>query len=416
MQDYKNRWLGNRLSTATLDHPVVVLSGARQTGKSTLLAQEPPFDQWTHLTLDDLATRDLAARDPQALWAHEERIVIDEVQRSPDLLLAIKQAVDTDREGRRFMLSGSAHLLLLGAVSESLAGRAVYFPLLPLGLGEAYQRRPPAWFDALFQGELDPAAFDMIADTNPIELIARGFMPPLMRMSTPASVIDWWEGYVTTYLERDLRQLAQIDALSDFHRVMQMLALRSGQVINQTELCRDAGVSQSTVHRYINLLEASCLFEKLPSFSVNRTKRLTKRPKGFFIDPGLAAHLSGLHGADSVAGAREVGSLFETLVYLHLRILCSLMAPQARISYWRTTQGHEVDFVLEHGRAIVAIEVKMTTSLRSDDVANLRLFLQEYPETTAALILYNGNEVRSLGNGILAVPWSALAGDAAHEV
>jgi hypothetical protein len=416
VQKYRHRWLAQRLPDAAAAHPVVVLSGARQTGKSTLLSNERPFDQWTHLTLDDLGVRDLAARDPHSLWSNTDRVVIDEAQKHPDLLLAVKQAVDQDRSGRRFVLSGSAHLLLMSAVSESLAGRAVYFPLLPLGLGEAEQRQPPDWFASLFRGEPSADRWPTVEPVRSAELMARGFLPPLMTLHSVESIADWWEGYISTYLERDLRQLAQIDALGDFHRVMQMLALRSGQVINQTEICRDAGVSQPTVHRYINLLEASCLFEKLPSFSVNRTKRLTKRPKGFFIDSGLAAHLSGLHGAESVSGAREVGGLFESLVYLHLRILCSLMAPQARISYWRTTKGHEVDFVLEHGRGLVAIEVKMTTHPRSDDASHLRLFLQEYPETTAALVIHGGDEIRPLGDGIVAVPWTVLTGDAAHVV
>lgn len=403
---YKPRWLAPLLQTAAEDHPVLVLSGARQVGKTTLLQREFQAPDWRFISFDDLDALRQARRDPAALWAGAERVVLDEVQKVPEILPAIKQAVDRERRRRRFVLSGSAHLLLMRQLSETLAGRAIYFPLFPMTIGEVEEAGPPAWFFRLFQGTL-PAQMHPPARA-PLPFMARGFMPPLLTLSRPEAVPQWWESYVLTYLERDLRQLSQIDSLSDFHRVMEMLALRSGQMLNQTDVARDAGVSQPTVHRYLNLLETTCLFERLPAFARNRTKRLIKTPKVYFLDPGLATHLSGHRTLESLQAGREAGGIFETLVFLHLRVLSHLATPPLRLSYWRTANGREVDFVVEQGQQLIAIEVKLTTAPRYADAENLRLFLEEYPETTAALLIHAGQEVKQLGERILALPWTAL--------
>lgn len=389
---------------------MVVLSGARQVGKSTLLQCEPPFAEWHSVSFDDLDALRQAEDEPSSLWTGTERIVLDEVQKVPALLSAVKQAVDRQRATRRFVLSGSANLLLMRRVSESLAGRSVYFRLFPMTLGEMDGASPPEWFFRLFQGERPGDIPVGSASVDPVAAMARGFMPPLLALSRQDAVLQWWEGYVMTYLERDLRQLSQVESLPDFRRLMEVMALRSGQMLNQTDVGRDAGVSQPTAHRYINLLEATCLFERLPAFARNRTKRLIKAPKVFFLDPGLAAFLAGYHTADSLRAAREVGGLFETLVFLHLRVLSHLSTPNLRLSYWRTTTGREVDFVIEQGRALVAVEVKLTDAPRYGDAENLRLFLEEYPETVAALLVHAGHEVKPLGEKIVAVPWTVLAG------
>jgi len=407
---YKPRWLASRLQAAVEDHPVVVLSGARQVGKSTLLQHESPFADWRSVSFDDLNALRQAENQPAQLWAGTERIVLDEVQKAPALLSAVKQAVDRQRATRRFVLSGSANLLLMRQVSESLAGRSVYFRLFPMTLGEMGGAPPPEWFFRLFQDDMPTDIPVRTASADPLALMVRGFMPPLLALSSQDAVLQWWEGYVMTYLERDLRQLSQVESLPDFRRLMEILALRSGQLLNQTDVGRDAGLSQPTAHRYINLLEATCLFERLPAFARNRTKRLVKSPKLFFLDPGLAAFLAGHHTAENLRSSREAGGLFETLVFLHLRVLSHLSTPNLRLSYWRTTTGREVDFVIEQGRALVAVEVKLTDAPHYGDAENLRLFLEEYPETTAAFLIHAGHEVEQFGEKIMAVPWTALAG------
>jgi predicted AAA+ superfamily ATPase len=244
---------------------------------------------------------------------------------------------------------------------------------------------------------------------DPFNVIQRGLMPPLLQLDKPEAWTRWWEGYVATYLERDLRQISQIDALVDFHRVMEFLALRNGQLLNQSEVARDAGISQPTTHRYLNLLEATSLVERLPAFTSNRTTRLVKSPKLYWTDPGLAAFLAGYYDRDSLSKGREAGAFFESLILHHLKVLAQLLTPRGRLFYWRTTTGHEVDFVLEQGRRLLAFEVKLTTNPRFGDADGLRLFLSEN-KAVGGVLLHDGQEIKRLDERIVALPWTMLTG------
>ena len=278
--------------------PVVVVTGARQTGKSTLVRRPEIFADRTYLTLDDLLLRDEARRDPDLFLDRGEHLVIDEVQHAPDLLLGIKRRVDERRIRGQYLLTGSSNILLQRDVSESLAGRAGYVTLLPLsrreqlGLGSA-----GLWSGLLLKDPSDwPAVLK--ADTAPPgdwkALALRGGYP------TPAHELDgrdqrteWFAGFATTYLERDLRQLSAIENLADMRRVMAALCLRLGGLMNQAEVSRDLGLPSTTVQRFLNLLEVSHQLVRIPSYSVNRTRRLIKAPKIYWSDTGLAMHLSG---------------------------------------------------------------------------------------------------------------------------
>lgn len=390
------------------DHPVVILSGARQVGKSTLLTEEEPFSRWRYLTLDNFDTLTQANRDPEALWAGTDRLVLDEVQKSPSLLSAVKETVDRHRRKIRFVLSGSANLLLMQHATESLAGRAVHATLYPMSWGEWARCSPSGLLDTLLAGKFPEDGPIDGPEESTGELMVRGFFPPLETLSRPSGIQGWWEGYIATYLERDLRQISSVESLPDFRRVMAALALRSANIANQTEIARDTGVSQATVHRYMNLLEVSSLLARVPAFSRNRTKRLIKSPKIHWVDPALAVHLSGIHDARTLSDSREAGAFFESLVFLHLQILTGLMVPKPRIFHYRTVAGKEVDFVLERGRSLVAVEAKFTQSPRYSDTEGLQDFMEDYPETVAGLLVYDGKEVRRLHERILAVPWSSL--------
>jgi predicted AAA+ superfamily ATPase len=275
--------------------PVVVLTGARQTGKSTLVEKLVPGER-RYRSLDDFDVRDAARRDPEALLGGADPLTLDEVQREPGLLPAVKQAIDRDRRPGRFLLTGSANLLLMRQVSESLAGRASYLTLWPmtrreqLGLGRAGRwdellDAPDAqWHDLLATGD------DLEEDWQALALRG-GFPTPALELKAPADRAIWFDGYVRTYLERDLQDLASISALPDFRCLMQAACLRVGQLLNQTELGRDVGLPQPTVHRWLNLLETSYLLVRLPAYAVNRTKRLVKSPRIFWGNTGVALHL-----------------------------------------------------------------------------------------------------------------------------
>jgi uncharacterized protein len=406
---YHERWLTSLLREAAADHPVVVLTGARQVGKSTLLRHAAPFRDWRYRTLDDADTQRQADEDPTGLWAGARGVVLDEVQRAPTLLGAVKHAVDEDRD-RRFVLSGSANLLLMRQVSESLAGRAVTFVLDPMALGErADAEAPNVLCDALFgRWPEDGPVPDPPGD--PVPVMLRGLMPALLALDNPTAWVRWWDGYVTTYLERDLRQLTQIVALPDFRRVMQFLALRSGQLMNQTEVGRDARIAQPTVHRYANLLETTHLMVRLPAYTASHTTTLLRTPKVMWTDPGLAVFLAGYYDAGDLARARELGAFFEILIYLHIRVLASLLTPCPQVHFWRTRAGQEVDFVVVHGRRVLALEVKMTDRPGYRHADGLRLFLDRHPDAVGGLLVHGGPTVERLGERVVAVPWTMLTG------
>lgn len=389
---------------------MVILTGARQVGKSTLLREEKPFSKWRYVSLDDFDALQQAEENPAALWADADSVVVDEVQRSPRLLSAVKRAVDERHRKIRFVLSGSANLLLMQQTSETLAGRAIYWTLLPMTWRERNGEPPLGTLRELLEGHFprEGTAKEKGA-ISVFDRMLEGFMPPLLSLTGKKAFVTWWEGYVTTYLERDLRQLSQIESLSDFRLVMQALALRSGQMLNQTEVSRDTRVSQPTVHRYTNLVEASCLLTRLPVYSRNRTKRLMKTPKVYWTDPGLACYLSGLNEVKDLERSREAGGIFETLVLLHLQAAAQLLVPRPRISYWRTVDGKEVDFVVEQGRHLVAVEAKLATTPRYEDARGLLLFLKEYPETRAGIVVHTGSEIKRLHEKVIALPWYLLA-------
>lgn len=399
---YINRRMAPKLREIVEQMPVTVLTGARQVGKSTLLKHA--FPDFVYCTLDDYRTLEQARLDPQSLLNISERLIIDEAQKLPELFHAIKLAVDEGNNLKKIILSGSANLLLMKSVTESLAGRAFYLELGPMTYGETQGIAEPSNFRQLWLPEIELAG-QTFEHIEPLPVLLRGFMPRLIHSTQPSEIINWLEGYVRTYLERDLRELSQVDSLIDFRRVMQCLALRTGNILNQADVAKDSQISHPTTHRYIKLLEISNIISRIPAYSVNRTKRLVKSPKLFFVDPALAVFLSGYYDNDSLAKSRELGGFFETLVCNHLQALCEGMTPRGTLCYWRTTSGREVDFVIEHGHKLLALEVKLTSNPTVRDIQSLLLFMEEYPETVRGVLVHGGNSVHWLHTKVMAVPW-----------
>lgn len=389
---------------------VVVVTGPRQAGKSTFVEHYPGLEGRPYVSLDDPTTLRRARASPEAFVRSEQRMTIDEVQREPDLILAIKSVVDRQRPRIRgqFVLTGSANLLMMKRVGDSLAGRAYYLRLWPmtrreqLGLGSTgnwdrfFDEDVGRWLDVARADEAPPASWQ--------DQAARGGFPDVTVTEGGLSPTDrtlWFDGYVTTYLERDLRDLASVADLADFQRLMQAAALRIGNLLNQSELGRDVKLPAMTVHRYLNLLETSYQIVRLEPYAVNRTKRLIKTPKLYWNDSALALHL-GLDGAD---GAPQ-GAHFENLVLCDLLAWRDIHVPRAEVTYWRTAHGHEVDFVLELRRELVGIEIKANGHPSLADVPGLRTFLAEHPKSArGGIVLHGGNDSYWLDEKILALPW-----------
>lgn len=382
--------------------PAVVVTGARQTGKSTLAQHLTPGKRRL-FSLDDLDVIDAARRNPDALVGGLQRVTLDEVQREPDLLLAVKRAIDRRRQPGQFLLTGSANLLLMRRVSESLAGRASYLTLWPMtGREQQGLGRCGVWEELLLAG--DEAWLDLLAAQPDLPqdwralAVRGGFPTPAVHLRSARDRTVWFDGYVRTYLERDLQELSSIAALPDFRRLMRAACLRLGQLLNQTELGRDVALPQPTVHRYLNLLETSYMLVRVPAYAVNRTKRLIKSPKLYWADTGVALHLSD--------GVEPGGAHLENLVLHDLLAWRDARLERAEILYWRTTIGEEVDFVIETAGRLLPVEVKATGHPRLSDAVHLRTFQAEYgDEARTGLLLHTGSTLEWLTPRVLAAPW-----------
>lgn len=397
------RLLQESLVRALSVMPIVVVTGARQAGKTTLVRELVADPGRPYLTLDDLDVLEQAERAPADLVARSDRITIDEVQRAPQLLHSVKRAVDAKRTRGRFLLTGSANLLLMRRVAESLAGRAAYLTLWPLtrrerlGLGSAgiwsdlLNRKPQEWLDIV---EAQRAKRE-----NWRESVLRGGYPtPAIELDTPEARSTWFTGYTRTYLERDLQEISSVAGLADLRRLMRAACLRVGQLVNQTELARDVALPQPTVHRHLNLLEISYQLVRLPAYAVNRTKRLIKTPKLYWADTGLACHLAGL--------TEPSGAYLENLVLTDLLAWRDAQSGTADIFYWRTATGEEVDLVIETHDMLLPIEVKAAPRPSTSDIGALHSFRSEYGRRClGAILLHTGDRTEWLAPGILAAPW-----------
>jgi uncharacterized protein len=409
MTTYRPREITPLLQEALGSLPVVVVTGLRQAGKTTLLATDPAFAGRRYLTLDDLATLEAAERDPEALIAGDEPVTVDEVQRSPGLLLAVKRAVDRRREPGRFLLSGSANLALLGGVSESLAGRALYLTLHPFTRRERLGRtaEPPFLVRFLAEPKLPVSSAEAGAEPLSADEILAGGLPPVA-LGDVANRALWFLGYEQTYLERDLRALSQVADLVAFRNLMRLAALRTGQLLNQSELARDARLPVSTVSRYLGLLEAAFVVVRLAPHLRSRATRLLKSPKIFVSDSGLAAHLIAATDLSPEADEPMRGALLETYVYQNLAGILDAHLPQARLDYWSLQGRHEVDFVVSQGSRAVAIEVKAAARIGDRDLAGLKALKATTTGVRTGIVAYNGSEVLRLGDDLCAIPLTLL--------
>jgi predicted AAA+ superfamily ATPase len=406
MTKYLSRELTPLIQRALGTLPVVVVTGLRQAGKTTLLTADPAFQGRRFRTLDDLATLEAARRDPEALVAGDEPLTLDEVQRSPDLLLAIKREVDRRRVPGRFLLSGSANLALLGGVTESLAGRALYLTLHPFTRRERLGRVEQTPFLVRFLAEPGLPSSAAFTPLSPDEVLDGGLPPVALGQALDRGL--WFLGYEQTYLERDLRDLSQVADLVAFRHVLRLAALRTGQLLNQSELARDARLPASTVSRYLGLLEASFVFTRLAPHLRSRTTRLLKSPKLFVTDAGLAAHLTAVTELAAEAEEPMRGPLLETYVFQNLAGLLGAHLPRAQVGFWSVQGRHEVDFVISSGRRAVGIEVKAGSRFGDRDLAGLKAWKAGTPGAIAGILAYNGTAALPLGGDLYAIPLGQL--------
>lgn len=356
------------------EYPVVTIFGPRQSGKTTLARSVcPKFD---YATLEDLETRHLAQTDYKAFFARYKRpMIIDEIQRVPELVSAIQVEVDRNRElNGQFVLTGSQQTELAAAVDESLAGRTSVLDLLPLSLAE-----------------IGSSSRELSTDA----LILRGFMPELYR--TKKNSTDYYRNYFRTYLERDVRRLVNVKDLILFERFVVLLAGRVGQMVNFSSLANETGVSSTTIAKWMSVLEASFLVYRLPPYHVNIAKRVVKSPKVYFSDVGLAAYLLGLETEQQVMRDPLRGQLFENLVVMEARKWFTNRGRDPRLSVYRTEKGFEIDLIVGTGTRVQPIEIKSAMTFDSRLIANLQRFVKDNAFAEHPLLVYDGEPISDFG-------------------
>ncbi|MSP02063.1 MAG: ATP-binding protein [Acetobacteraceae bacterium] len=401
------RFIESRMREALSDTPVVLIVGPRRAGKTTLVKAVEGGSR-RYITLDDQTALDAARVDPVGFVRGLDRATIDEVQRAPDLLLAIKKTVDEDRRPGRFLLTGSANVMTLPHVADSLAGRIETLRLMPLARAEV-EGRVPAFFDRLFEGEAPPGDAGTLGDALVAAVVTGGF-PEVIARDTERRRQDWARSYLASILTRDLRDIAEVERLTELPRFARLLAEHSGKLVNYSAFGGAIGVSYKTGQRYIGLLEQVFLIATLQPWFSNRIKRIVKTPKLHFVDSGILAAARGLTFHRAKADRNAFGALLETFVVAEAMKLMSWSDHRLTPYHFRDQQRHEVDLVLERDDGmVVGIEVKAGATVTAADFSGLRVLRQACGEKFAfGAVLYDGDTPVPFGARLAAVPISSL--------
>lgn len=410
MLRYRSRHLENKLLQYAKHFKVILITGARQVGKSTLLQNVLP--EIKSVVFDPVQDLYGARQDPDLFLENfPAPLILDEVQYVPELLPALKRKVDEQDSPAQYYLTGSQNLSMLRSVSESMAGRVGILNLEGLTLYEMFEQPEKTWLGSYLKS---PGKFSLKCNllTVPplVNILWRGSLPGILDM--PDEIVPgYFRSYIQTYVERDIRLLENIRELSSFDRFLGLSAALCGQEINFSQLGREIGVTPATARRWLNLLENTFQWLELFSYHGNTIKRISGKPKGFWSDTGLACHLQRISSPEALAVSPLRGAMFETWVInsLHRQAL-SLLPTPPNMYHWRTTGGAEVDLIFELDGRLFPIEVKCKSTLSGHDTRGLRAFRETYGKNMVmpGLIIYAGNECYRIDPFTTAVPWNAL--------
>lgn len=409
MADLTPRALAGPLSDALADTPAVLVAGPRQAGKTTLCRARTAAEDRHFISFDDSTALAAASADAQGfIAALPHRVILDEVQRVPELFAALKLEIDERRQPGRFLMTGSADVLALPRISESLAGRMEVLTLWPLSQAEI-QGTGSVFVTRLFKADFNPHVQPVeIRDALISRALAGGYPEALARQ--PARRDAWFSSYLTTILQRDVRDIASIDRLAELPRILRFLAARAARVLNLADAGRALAVPATTLARYITILETTFLIRKIPAWAGDTGRRLLKAPRVVLTDTGLLAHLDGITVESLAPDFTRAGPLLENFVAMELIKQLGSSSLRAELFHYRSYAGQEVDFVLESadGR-LVGIEVKARATVNDADFAGLRSFRDAVGQRFhRGVVLYSGANSVPFGAGLSAAPISAL--------
>jgi predicted AAA+ superfamily ATPase len=403
------RNIAGAIKTALSDTPVVLLNGARQTGKSTLVQSLIGDSGANYLTFDDSTVTAAAAADPQGfLDRFSGPIILDEIQRVPQLFNAIKLSVDRNRIPGRFMLTGSANVLLLPNLSQSLAGRMEILTLWPFSQGEIAGRRE-SFLDQLFDKQ---AVFtNVVCDRQDLsKKMCTGGYPEVVQRQDPQRQQAWFGSYITTILQRDVRDISHIESLTAMPRLLSLLATRAASLLNFAEISRSSGLTQTTTKRYMALLQMLFLIHLLPAWSGNPSKRLVKSPKLNLCDSGLLCFLTGLDAAHLDNESQRYGAILENFVVVELLKQSTWCKTRMGLFHYRSQTGQEIDIILENSSGkIAAVEIKSAASVTAKDFIPMRQLAQDVGDRfVRGVVLYVGKQTVPFADNLTALPVSAI--------
>jgi predicted AAA+ superfamily ATPase len=404
------RKIKTRLLEALTDSPVVLIHGARQTGKSTLVKSlsenEYPAK---YLTFDDTGILSAAQFNPQGfISGYDENLVIDEVQRVPEIFLAIKSLVDKKRKAGKFILTGSANVLLLPKISESLAGRMEILNLFPLSQSEI-NNSEYNFIDKLFESNFKPNSTARKRNDIVSRVLTGGF-PEMLSRKDRERQNAWFKSYITTILQRDVRDIVNIEKINELPKLLSIFASRAGTLLNFAELSRSSAIPQTTLKRYVALLEAIFMIYQLPAWSGNLSKRLIKTPKLYLNDTGLLSNLIGFEADKIFSDSMSWGRLLENFVLNELLKQASWSKFNLSLHHFRSVSGQEVDFIIERTDGkLIAVEVKATAKINASDFNNIKVFAAETGNKfVKGIVLYTGNEAIPFAKNMYAIPIESL--------
>jgi predicted AAA+ superfamily ATPase len=403
------RYILPRVLEALADSPVVLIHGPRQSGKTTLARMVSEAEAYPYFTFDDDVQRSAAQADPVGFVADlPERAVLDEIQRVPELFTSLKAAVDTNRQPGRFLLTGSANVLLVPGLADSLAGRMEILRLHPLSQAEQTGAKPRFLSD-LFNGRFKAGPSGSRLGSEMAHRITSGGYPPALARASAPRRAAWYRDYIETMIQRDIRDLARISAMDALPRLLSLAAGQTACLVNISEIAAPFQLSRPTIREYMSMMSRIFLLEELPPWHSNRMKRLVKTPKLHIGDTGVACALLGVNGKTLWGDRPLFGRLLETFLYQEMRRLASWQEEPISFSHFRDKDQVEVDIILESSGLVAGVEVKASSTIRQDDFKGLRKLKDAvHTKFAAGVVLYDGESVVGFGDKLYGVPISNL--------